>query len=370
MFRKRKKQKDKQTDSEILYTHCLNCGTELNGEFCHKCGQHASKRLPTIGDFVLEYLNNAFIWDPLFFKTVWSLVRRPGQLTKEYMQGKLFSQENPLKLNMFLLFVFVTMFLIFSGGNKVNQTVDMFTENEMIYPDLQLQFLKDNVDFIDRVEESPRDTVMLYAPLNILKNHSDIVKKIEVIEDTNGLSVDTWRAVVPRILIEDSILVVNEDNNYVFNTDDEVVSHDFSDFKTVLIKMYNFITTYFPVLMLLTTPLLAFSLAFIQRRNKKPLINHFIFSLHYTAFIEILILLIYTLFLVANPSMELLQWIIRIGASIYLVMAFRRVYEPNSWIKSLIKALFTYLLYLLNCMVMLFIIFIVICMIVAVASVA
>jgi hypothetical protein len=369
MFRKRKNQKDKQAESEILYTHCLNCGTELNGNFCHNCGQHAIKRLPLIKDFVVEYLSNAFIWDPLCLKTLWKLIRRPGQLTKEYMRGKLLSQENPLKLNMFLLFVFVSMFLIFSGDEKADESVDNLTKDELVYPLLQMDFLKQDVDFTKRMKESSRDTVQLYAPLSLLEKHADVVTKVEVIENTHGERPDKWIAVIPSILIEDKIIVANEDNYYVFNTEDEIVAHEFEIFISFGKKLIDFITNYFPMLMLLTTPFLTFALAFIQRRSKLPLIKHFIFSLHYTAFIELIIILIYAIYLIANPSMDLLQWIMRICASAYLIAAFRRVYEPNSWIKSIYKALLTYLLYLLNCIIILFIIFIVICFIVALRTI-
>ena len=88
----------------LPYTHCLNCGTELQGMYCHVCGQEAISKTPTVSAFVLEYFNNAFIWDAQFLKTFWTLIRRPGHLTNEYLSGKFISQEHPLKLNMFLLY--------------------------------------------------------------------------------------------------------------------------------------------------------------------------------------------------------------------------------------------------------------------------
>lgn len=365
MSSKQKELEEKQDNKDILYTYCLNCGTELNGKFCHECGQHAKQVKPTVKDFVMEYLSNAFIWDPQCVKTIWALLRRPGYLTNEYMSGKFISQENPLKLNMFLLFVFVSMFLIFSSGKEADNAIDDFTYNELVYPVLQLDFLKEDADYTNKMRESTRDTVMLYAPLKILENHSDIITKVEVLENSNGERADKWVAVIPRVLIDDSIVVVNEDNYHIFNTDKTIMADAFEEFRSVWTKMADFTTTYFPMLMLLTTPLLAFSLALIQRRNKKPLIHHFIFALHYTAFIEVLIMLIYALYLIADPSSELLTWIIRIGASAYLIAAFRRVYEPNSWLKSIFKALLTYIVYLFNCILIFFVIFVVICFIVA-----
>lgn len=46
--------------------HCLNCGAELMGTYCHECGQQATNTNSTVMEFILEYLNNAYMWDPKF----------------------------------------------------------------------------------------------------------------------------------------------------------------------------------------------------------------------------------------------------------------------------------------------------------------
>ena len=132
-------------------------------------------------------------------------------------------------------------------------------------------------------------------------------------------------------------------------------------------KLADIVTTYFPVIMLLTMPLLAMAVAFIQRKNRLPFIHHIIFSLHYTAFLELLFIAIYALYLVASPSMGVLLWILRLGAGSYLIMAFRKVYEPNSWVKAVVKALFTYLVYILNCLLVFSVVVIIACFMAALA---
>ena len=72
-------------DKNTQHKHCLNCNTELQGEYCHVCGQKAINKTLTVKEFVLEYLNIAFIWDSKFTKTIWQLLRRPGHVTKEYV---------------------------------------------------------------------------------------------------------------------------------------------------------------------------------------------------------------------------------------------------------------------------------------------
>ena len=87
--------------SDAPYKHCLNCGTELTGAYCHACGQEASNPTPSIKSFIMEYVVNAFMWDSKLLETLWLLVRRPGYLTREFVSGKFISYMHPLKLNMF-----------------------------------------------------------------------------------------------------------------------------------------------------------------------------------------------------------------------------------------------------------------------------
>ena len=176
--------------------------------------------------------------------------------------------------------------------------------------------------------------------------------------------MDKWVAVIPHTFIEDGIIIPNEEGYYEFSTEESIISNELSSVKEVWSKMIQILTTYFPIIMLFTAPLLAFAVALIQRKNKLPLINHFIFSLHYMALLELIMILIYVLHLTVSPSMAILQWILRIGAGLYLTIAFHKVYEPKSWIRSIIKALFTYAVYMLNLLAILVVILIIACFIV------
>ena len=98
---------------------CLNCGTLLNGEYCHNCGQHVTDHTMNVKRFILNYLDNAFLWDPQHLKTIWRLISRPGVLTKDYLAGKFVSQVQPLKLNMFLLFIMHLVSFCFNSPNTL-----------------------------------------------------------------------------------------------------------------------------------------------------------------------------------------------------------------------------------------------------------
>ena len=141
MEKNQQRSKTEDKENNPPYKHCLNCGVELNGKYCHNCGQEAVDKTPTVSGFVMEYLVNAFLWDSQFLKTFWTLIRRPGHLTNEYLAGKFTSQEHPLKLNMFLLFVFITLFVFFASADKMTDSVHSLTTDERVRSGVQIGLL-------------------------------------------------------------------------------------------------------------------------------------------------------------------------------------------------------------------------------------
>ncbi len=356
--------KNDHSQGKLPYTHCLNCGAELQGKFCHVCGQEATSKTPTVGAFLVEYANHAFIWDSNFLKTIWNLIRRPGYLTKEFIAGKFASHEHPLKLNMFLLFVLITLFVFFAGTEKMSNSVHALTNQENVRLGLQLESLINN-GYADKMQESPRDTVQLLAPLFLAERYSEYIGCIETIEDAKGEELDRWIAVLPHVLIEDGIVMLDESGCYCFNQESKAGENEIKMVNTVWSEMVNLIAKYFPLLVLFTAPFLSIALGIVQRKSRIPRIHHFIFALHYTAFLELLMIGIFLLHLTLSPPMEWLQWFMIVGSCLYLTVAFRNVYGTTTWTGAALKALFTSVVYVLIGVVIFFGIFIVACFLTA-----
>ena len=340
------KDNSKKKHSKLPYTHCLNCGAELQGKYCHVCGQEATSKTPTVGAFLVEYANHAFIWDSNFLKTIWNLIRRPGHLTKEFIAGKFASHEHPLKLNMFLLFVLITLFVFFAGTEKMNNSVHNLTHNEAVVAGVQIEFMIDKGE-LDTTLLSPEDTVLLLAPLFFADQHPGFIRCIDTLEYTNDKGLDKWIAVVPHTFIEDSIIVEYESGCYRFNQELKAAQKELMIINSIGQKMVDIIARYFPLLVLFTAPFLAMSLRFVQRKSRIPRIHHFIFALHYTAFLEVIMICIFLLHLTLSPPMWLLECIMVIGSCLYLTIAFRNVYGTSTWTKAMLKALFTSVVYVL-----------------------
>ena len=342
------------------YKQCLNCGTDLQGVYCHKCGQQASNPTPKVWEFILEYMNNAFIWDTKCFLTIWNLVRRPGFLTNEFNAGKFVSYENPLKLNMFFLFVFVTIFLLFSDMQKANKSFDDFSRGELVRPFMVLNALNEDADYSAKMKESERDTIQLAVPLEDATKFPEIIAIHRAMTDYQHVKLDTLVASVPKVLIQDKILECNGSDVYSFSERNDIVDQtfDMNIWNKLAQKLMEIWTQYFPLIFLLTSPLLAFAVKLLHLKRKKPFISYFIFALHYTAFIELMLLVIYLLYLTVEPSFDMMQWVMTVSSGLYLTVAVRNVYEHHSWFKSIWKAFFISLNYLMICLVLFCVIFV------------
>jgi hypothetical protein len=335
------------------------------GKYCHNCGQEVADKTPTVLAFVMEYLNNAFIWDSKFFQTFWTLIRRPGHLTNEFLSGKFISQEHPLKLNMFLLFVFITLFVFFAGTEKMTDSVHSLTRDERVLPGVQLNTLESDVEYVKKMQESKRDTITLRAPLVLTEEYPEIISNIETKENTDGMGLDLWTAVLPQVLIEDSIVVMDDNGYYCFNEKSKVGKTELNLVNSVLAEMVRIASQYFPMLLLLTAPFLSMSISLVQRKSRLPRINHFIFSLHYTAFLEFLMICVFLLHLTVDPSMEVLECGLTIGSCAYLTVAFRRVYAIKSWVRAIAKSLLTSLIYFIILLLIFMGIFMIACFVIA-----
>ena len=83
---------------------CLNCGTELTGDYCHNCGQKAStKRFSFRRLLDREFLNGAFMLNKGLLFTIKILFTRPGHGVREFLEGKRIRYFNAFSLLLLIL---------------------------------------------------------------------------------------------------------------------------------------------------------------------------------------------------------------------------------------------------------------------------
>jgi hypothetical protein len=96
---------------------CLNCNSELNGRYCHKCGQENREPRSTVWGLITHFFYDITHFDGKFFSTTGTLIARPGRLPKEYIMGRRASMLDPIRMYIFSSAIF---FLVFFSTTTVN----------------------------------------------------------------------------------------------------------------------------------------------------------------------------------------------------------------------------------------------------------
>src|SRR5207253_1848773 len=102
-------------DTTPALTHCENCGAELQGHWCAKCGQPAIEYRRSFRHVVADLLNEFLNWDSKFFTTIALLILKPWRLTNEFLAGKRVRYVNPLRL---YLLASILFFFAVNYGTK------------------------------------------------------------------------------------------------------------------------------------------------------------------------------------------------------------------------------------------------------------
>jgi len=90
-------------------TPCANCETPLEGTYCHVCGQLAEDFHKSVWKLSVEAVESLLHFDGRLFKTMPALFLRPGQLTREYLDGRRAWQVQPFR--MFLVILLIAFFV-------------------------------------------------------------------------------------------------------------------------------------------------------------------------------------------------------------------------------------------------------------------
>ena len=86
---------------------CANCGAELQGHFCHVCGQSADTHKRSIRHLIWEALEATFELDGRLLRTLPALFFRPGGLARDYIDGRIVRHVPPFRTFLVALLLFI-----------------------------------------------------------------------------------------------------------------------------------------------------------------------------------------------------------------------------------------------------------------------
>jgi hypothetical protein len=100
--------------------NCANCGTQLNGAYCHACGQarHLHRSLLHL---IEEGLHGVLHFEAKGWRTLPLLITRPGVLTRRYIDGQRTRYVSPLALFLFCVFLLFFVSSMTQGGAPPTQ---------------------------------------------------------------------------------------------------------------------------------------------------------------------------------------------------------------------------------------------------------
>jgi Protein of unknown function (DUF3667) len=108
-------------------THCLNCGADLTGPFCHQCGQHAHVHR-TLTAFFHDLAHGVFHLEGKLWNTIPMLAWRPGELTRRYIDGQRARFVSPIALFLFCVFL---MFAVMGATGGLDSMAKQASQNDV-----------------------------------------------------------------------------------------------------------------------------------------------------------------------------------------------------------------------------------------------
>lgn len=99
----------------MIHSHCLNCLSELQGKFCHQCGQRDAATDPSTREWLRVFWDDYVSLDAKLINSLKGLFI-PGKLTLEWMAGRQESYIPPFRFYIFWTFLLTAISFVFFGG--------------------------------------------------------------------------------------------------------------------------------------------------------------------------------------------------------------------------------------------------------------
>jgi hypothetical protein len=325
--------------------NCLNCGTRLRGQYCGSCGQRARSRLISLWELLSEAFGDLFELDSRLWRTLIPLLVRPGQLTRDYLEGRRARYMPPFRSYLVLSVIFFVIaffdpqdtFSIFfepppePTAEEIAQAEEdrrlAAAEDERKIKEAKEKLAELDADGIlpeALVEEIADDNDEFEIRLGT-DSEGDFFENCETASISDEEDMPEW---LKKRLTDERVRTICERNKArgVENFGDAIVDN-------------------IPIALFVLLPLMAIVLKLLYPLSRRYFVEHLLFFLHFHAFF-FLILILQILFarIVGWVALDgAISTIILVATSfyipVYLYKAMRRVYGQGHMV-----TIFKYLL--------------------------
>jgi Protein of unknown function (DUF3667) len=366
------------------YEYCSNCGIQLAGMYCHKCGQSSKSMIKFFGEVVKELLDDTIGYDSRIKHSILPLLFKPGRITLDYIKGKRFYYVLPFRL--YLITSLILILLVKAAANtddlkfdnlvkvKGDQTASQELQDE-INQELNLELGELNKALNQKKKSRPNEQALVQQQSNSeeqqeLENDSDNQQvSDQYIEEQNIKEQDIKEQDIKEQDDSDSI---NLDWNSETLQLDGIEDIEESWFKTFLEvinpKLKNWkedpgplVDSFFealPYMMFLILPIFAIFLKVFYAFSKRYYIEHLVFLLHNHAFMYMVMMLDLITEYAADKlrvldnsfassiatGLEFLAGLLFYWMFIYVLLAMKRFYHQG-WAATIFKTILLAFIY-------------------------
>ncbi len=311
------------TEEGVDRPNCLNCGAPLSGQYCGQCGQRASGRLISLFELTRDAFGDMFELDSRLWRTLIPLLIRPGQLTRDYLEGRRARYMPPFRMYLVLsLIFFIIAFFNPREDFAILYEAETLEQAETEATPEQMEEAREQVDAL--VQEG------LVAP-EVLEQ--EVFSEDFDPEETGGLNFEC----------NPDMFEVEEDEGAV----ERWVARRIPPERAVeicerwqVLGPRGFgaaVLDRVPAALILLLPIMAFVLKLLYPLSRRYYVEHLLYFVHFHSFFFLLLILQITWgrLIAATPLPDWIGILPIVATSFwipaYLFMSMRRVYQQGRW---------------------------------------
>ncbi len=335
--------------------NCLNCNAQVQGKFCHICGQENVETKESAWHLVTHFFQDITHFDGKFFTSLKYLLFKPGYLSREFMVGRRASNLNPVRMYIFTSAIF---FLIFFSIFKFDPSKAIQTDidngvTKVSKSELQKMNAKSYKAFVDEVIKNDSTLKFAYDSALYFKYLDSVI-----FDEKKGITFGSGK--YKNKTDYEAALVKGKKHNWV---ERQLMYRQFelngkynNNSKVILSVLVDKLMHSLPQILFISLPFFALLLKLLYIRHKNfYYVNHAIFTIHLFVFVFIATLLSFGI----NKLNEILQsgWLSFLHGLIIVIIFFynykamRNFYQQGRG-KTMVKFI---LLQLINFFIAMFI---------------
>jgi hypothetical protein len=317
-------------DSKHLCQSC-HCLIQEDESYCSICGQKKVTKTITLREFMNEFFSNIFSLDSKFIRTFLPLFFLPGKLTNEYLGGKRKLYYTPIRLFLFWMtvsFILLNMVLLnsFSENNDLdrNLALHLKTQSDSLQKELNLVF--------------PDST----SHQKIARIFKSSTSQLELtLEEDNGNTVTLFEL---KVSYKDFVLLNYDELQEKYKVEGfwmQQVVRQVAKFTKNPDDFQLYLFSHLSWIVLFALPLIALFLKLLYIRQKRPFVEHLIYTLHLHTFVLAITSFLFGYWLIQlegyDSSTPLLITILL--SSLYFFFSIKNVYKQGlmkRWVKIFI----------------------------------